>query len=121
MSHPITHIVQSDALQDLVDGGVMPHAKHGTAPSTRSKSLPVPGIGGATAGVWECTPGRWRRGIAGAEVMHFVAGECTFTPDGGEPLHIRAGDTVVFPVQTHGVWHVTETIRKVFVSLDAPR
>lgn len=120
MNHNITHMSQSADLHDLRDGGVMPTASDGTAPRSSARSLAVPGIEGATTGVWECTPGRWRRASAGAEVMHFLAGECIFTPDGGAPMHIRAGDTVVFPTHTNGVWEATSTIRKVFVSLNAP-
>ncbi|MBJ7547120.1 DUF861 domain-containing protein, partial [Pseudomonas sp. OA3] len=47
---------------------------------------------GVETGIWECTPGRWRRQIVQQEFCHFVAGRCTFTPDGGEPIEIRAGD-----------------------------
>ncbi|SDD01638.1 Protein of unknown function [Variovorax sp. CF079] len=47
--------------------------------------------------------------------MHILAGACTFTPTGGEPLQIRAGDTLFFPQHTTGEWQVHETLRKVFV------
>jgi uncharacterized cupin superfamily protein len=120
MNHKITHIAQSAGTRDLQDGGVMPTASHGTTPQSSARSLSVPGIDGATTGIWECSAGRWRRASSSAEIMHFLAGECIFTPDGGSPMHLRAGDTVVFPVHTTGVWEATTTIRKVFVSLVAP-
>jgi uncharacterized cupin superfamily protein len=66
-------------------------------------------------GVWEATPGRWRRQITQAELSHFIAGRCTFVPDGGDPLEIRAGDAVFFPPNTLGTWHVLETVRKTYV------
>ena len=47
--------------------------------------------------------------------MHILAGAGTFTPTGEEPLSIRAGDTLFFPANTSGEWHVIETLRKVFV------
>jgi uncharacterized protein len=67
------------------------------------------------AGVWECTPGVWRRQVKQAELCHFVAGHCIFTPEGGEPMEIRAGDAVFFPPNSRGVWDVKETIRKTYV------
>ena len=54
------------------------------------------------------------RVLPNAEVMHILTGACIFTPTGGEPLHIGAGDTLFFPAHTTGEWHITETLRKVF-------
>ena len=70
---------------------------------------------GVAAGIWECTPGRWRRQIAQQEFCHFIAGRCTVTPDGGEPLQIEAGDALMLPANCTGIWDVTETVRKTFV------
>jgi uncharacterized cupin superfamily protein len=69
-------------------------------------------------GVWECTPGRWRRQVESAEFCHFLVGRCTFTPDGGAPLQIAAGDSVYFPARTSGVWDVVETVRKTYVLIE---
>jgi uncharacterized protein len=86
-------------------------------------SEPAAQLRGATArehpdcGVWECTPGRWRRQVKSAEFCHFVAGRCTFTPDGGSPITLQAGDAAYFPANTGGVWDVSETIRKTYVIL----
>jgi uncharacterized cupin superfamily protein len=65
--------------------------------------------------VWECSPGRWRRQIVQQEFCHFIAGRCTFTPDGGEPIEIRAGDALMMPANTTGIWDIQETVRKTFV------
>ena len=72
---------------------------------------------GVAAGILECTPGRWRRQIAQQEFCHFIAGRCTFTPDGGEPIAINAGDAMLLPANTFGVWDIQETLRKSFVLL----
>ena len=45
-------------------------------------------------GVWEASPGRWRRQIIQAELSHFIAGRCTFVPDSGATFDISAGDAV---------------------------
>jgi len=69
-------------------------------------------------GVWEASPGRWRRQIIQAELSHFIAGRCTFLPDDGPPLEIQAGDAVFFPPNSLGTWHVHETVRKTYVTFD---
>jgi uncharacterized protein len=69
-------------------------------------------------GVWEASPGRWRRQITQAELSHFIAGRCTFLPDSGPPLEIQAGDAVFFPPNSLGTWHVHETVRKTYVTFD---
>jgi hypothetical protein len=67
------------------------------------------------SGVWECSPGRWRRQVKKAEFCHFVAGHCSFTHEDGTRIEIRAGDCVFFPANTNGVWDVQETVRKVYL------
>jgi len=76
--------------------------------------IDLPGVGAHQTGIWECTPGRFERQLPNAEVMHIVSGACTFTPTGGEPQQIQAGDTLFFPAHTTGEWHITQTLRKVF-------
>lgn len=70
---------------------------------------------GVETGIWECTPGRWRRQIVQQEFCHFIQGRCTFTPDGGEPMEIQAGDALMLPANSTGVWDVQETVRKTYV------
>jgi len=57
-------------------------------------------------------------GESKAELSHFIAGRCTFTPDGGDPIEINAGDAVYFPPGTAGTWDVRETVRKTFVTFE---
>jgi len=70
---------------------------------------------GVETGIWECTPGRWRRQIVQQEFCHFIKGRCTFTPDNGEPLHIQAGDALMLPANSTGIWDIQETVRKTYV------
>ncbi|HXV25695.1 MAG TPA: cupin domain-containing protein [Alphaproteobacteria bacterium] len=71
-------------------------------------------------GVWECSPGKWRRQVRSAEFCHFVAGRCIFHADGEKPIHISAGDAVLFPPNTTGTWEILETVRKTYVLLGDP-
>ncbi|QZP31620.1 cupin domain-containing protein [Pseudomonas sp. DR48] len=66
-------------------------------------------------GIWECTPGRWRRQVLSREFSHFVAGHCFFIPDEGESIELRAGDAVLFPANCSGEWDIRETVRKSFL------
>lgn len=66
-------------------------------------------------GVWECTPGRYRRHIRSAETMHVISGRATFTPDGGEPVSLQPGDVYFFAPETLGVWEIHSAMRKVYV------
>lgn len=77
----------------------------------------IPGKEATDTGIWECTPGRFRRQIEAGEVMHILAGRCTFTPDGGAPIEIAAGDTLFLSPNTVGVWDIQQTVRKVYVLL----
>lgn len=71
-------------------------------------------------GIWECSPGLWQRTIMQEEFAHFITGSATFIPDGGEPIEIKAGDTVWFPANSCGVWDIKEQVRKVYVVIERP-
>jgi len=47
-----------------------------------------------------------------AETCYILEGAVTVTPEGGEPVKIRAGDLVTFPAGMSCRWHITEAIRK---------
>ncbi len=70
--------------------------------------------GDTAAGIWEYTPGKFRRAVKQAEMSHFLAGRCSFTPEGAETIEIRPGDMVYFPSNSQGVWDIEETVRKTF-------
>lgn len=68
-----------------------------------------------SSGVWECTEGRFRRGVAEAEYSYFISGKGSFTVDGEKPVEFRAGDALYFPANTQGEWEIRETVRKAYV------
>jgi len=67
-------------------------------PVAVASTLSVERNDGVETGIWECTPGR-----------------CTFTPDNGETLHIQAGDALMLPANSTGIWDIQETVRKTYV------
>ena len=106
---------------DLITGAAakpVPEPSGEPVSQVRSASLPSTARASNRVGVWECSPGRWRRQVLQAEFCHFLSGRATFTPDEGEPLEIAAGDVVHFPERSLGVWDIHEPSRKVFMVFD---
>lgn len=110
----ITVLSQSATVGGLQDQGTPRFPL--TQPPCRMRGIDVTleGAGANESGLWECEPGRFERQLPNAEVMHILAGAGSFTPTGAEPLEFRAGDTLFFPARTTGVWHIRETLRKVY-------
>ena len=106
--------------RDLQSWGLVKEPVSTPVASVRGHS-PLGLRSGLNVGIWECTPGKWRRQVMQAEFAHFVAGHAWFHPDGGESFEIRAGDAVYFFPNTTGTWEVTETLRKTYVVIAAPR
>ncbi|BBF87648.1 nucleoside-diphosphate-sugar epimerases [Aquitalea magnusonii] len=110
----ITHLPQSGSISL---SAAMPVAQPLGTPHAATRVHAVERPDGVETGVWECSPGRWRRQIMQAEFCHFIQGRCRFIPDAGEAIDIAAGDAVYFPANSRGVWEVTETVRKSYVLL----
>ncbi len=112
---PPTPVLRDPAgLSDLVDWGPVPTMIEGQ--SHTSGQLLHKGPGGLPeAGVWVCTPGRWRCEVERDEFCHFLSGRCTYTRSTGEVIEIEAGTTVWFAAGWEGVCEVRETVRKVYV------
>ncbi len=71
--------------------------------------------GGVYAGVWQSTPGKWRILYDEWEYFHVLEGYSIITEDGGEPVHLRAGDRMILRQGFKGTWEVVETTRKDYV------
>ncbi|WP_028219671.1 cupin domain-containing protein [Paraburkholderia oxyphila] len=106
---------QSASISGLENAGAVARPLTVPACQTSCMEVPMEGAGENLTGLWECTPGRFERQLANAEVMHILSGACTFTPTNGAPQEIRAGDTLFFPANTVGVWDIRQTLRKVYV------
>ncbi|MCD2171605.1 cupin domain-containing protein [Rhizobium sp. C4] len=71
--------------------------------------------GGIYAGVWQATPGKWRVVYDEWEYFHILEGHSILTEEGGEPVHLRAGDSMIVRPGFTGTWEVIETTRKDYV------
>ncbi|MDR0208464.1 MAG: cupin domain-containing protein [Pseudomonas putida] len=74
--------------------------------------------GKGTTGIWECTPGTFRRQVAQGEYSYIVAGEGSFTPEHGPAIEFQAGDALYFEANTQGTWVIRQTVRKTYLILD---
>lgn len=71
--------------------------------------------GGIYAGVWQATPGKWRVVYDEWEYFHILAGHSILTEEGREPIHLKAGDSMIVRPGFTGTWEVVETTRKDYV------
>ena len=101
-------------MTDLVDWGVIPTMIEGQS-RTSGKVLHKGPEGRSECGLWICTPGKWYVEYVKWEYCDFREGYCIITPEGKEPIHLRAGDIFVIEPGMKGTWEVVETVRKYFV------
>ncbi|WP_377275465.1 cupin domain-containing protein [Rhizobium sp. R86522] len=71
--------------------------------------------GGIYAGIWQSTPGKWRIVYDEWEYFHILEGHSVVTEEGGEPVHLKAGDRLILRPGFKGTWEVLETTRKDYV------
>ena len=67
------------------------------------------------AGVWESSPGRWRVTYSENEFCHITQGRVAIEDDQGRRWDFKAGDSFVIASGFSGTWHVTESLRKLYV------
>jgi uncharacterized cupin superfamily protein len=65
-------------------------------------------------GVWQCEPSTIRLVHPYDETFVVVEGRMTFTPAGGEPKTLQAGDVIVIPRGAENVIEVHERVTKVW-------
>jgi uncharacterized protein len=77
--------------------------------------------GTTIVGVWECTPGRYPARKRGRHsIMYVLSGRATVTDADGTAHELTPGVAFVEPDGWSGVWHVHETLRKLYVISEAP-
>jgi uncharacterized cupin superfamily protein len=87
-------------------------------PQTASRILHASADGSTQVGIWECTPGGWAIvDRTDTEIVRIVRGRARITDADGTIHDLGRGDTLVFPLGWSGRWDISETIRKVFVTI----
>ncbi len=62
--------------------------------------------------IWEHDVATFPWAYDGDEVCYILEGEVVVTPEGGEPVTIKAGDLVTFPDGLSCTWDIRQPIRK---------
>lgn len=97
------------------EGAPAPDRVLAGAPRFRTWNRYESADGHVFCGVWECTPGKWRVTYDEWESCTLLEGRSVVTPDGGEPVVLGPGDTMVLEPGFAGAWEVVETTRKTYV------
>ena len=66
------------------------------------------------SGYWEATPGTYHAKYKEYEFVHLLEGHIIITPDDGDPVSVKAGDTFVVESNFSGTWQIIEAVRKYF-------
>ncbi|MEI7745231.1 MAG: cupin domain-containing protein [Chloroflexota bacterium] len=75
--------------------------------------------GAINCGIWECTPGGWFiSDRPNTEIVHVLRGAATITDEDGSTRSLVAGSALVLPKGWSGRWDITETIRKLYITID---
>jgi uncharacterized protein len=112
MSAAAPYLPQAATMTDLEDWGPLEEA---TGPEMQTSGYTLWEEGDSSAGVWVCTPGPSHWTLGTHEFVHIVEGSMTVTPDAGEPVTLKQGDTMLFPRGWSGDWEIHETLRKLYV------
>ena len=74
---------------------------------------------GMQVGIWECTPGGWAIvDRPNTEIVHLLRGAARITDADGTVHELVAGSALVLPRGWSGRWDITETVRKLYVTIE---
>lgn len=110
---PMQLLPNAASRTDLEDWG--PYQRATGAAMRTSGITQWNGPSGQETGIWECTPGAAVLAYETNEFIAILSGAMTVTPDGGDPVEMRAGDAALFPLGWRGTWDIHETVRKLYV------
>lgn len=85
--------------------------------ATTTAGTPVGEFSGLEVGVWEMAPGAMSD-VEAEELFVVLSGSATIEfGDGSPTLHVGPGDVVRLGAGAQTVWTVTETLRKVYLTV----
>lgn len=109
-------LTEADLAGDLPPTGPRGGAEYGD-PVTATRVLYDHGP--INCGVWECTPGGWTiEDRPNTEIIHILRGAARLTDADGTAHELVAGDVHVLPKGWSGRWDITETVRKLYVTIE---
>lgn len=108
-------VINNALEQPLQSTGVHPRALEGTTPDTGWLEVHSDDEG-REAGIWECTPGKYRLERESDEFCYLLQGRWKLIGDDGDDYEVKAGDVLYLRKGWRGTSHVIETIRKVYMA-----
>lgn len=78
----------------------------------------IPGKEDIDTGIFQCSAGSYRRSVKQAEIMHFLGGHGSFTPDGEATLGLPP-ETHFLRGEYRRTWVIETDMRKLYVIFDA--
>ncbi|MDO6405618.1 cupin domain-containing protein [Pantoea phytobeneficialis] len=115
----VQKLTQPAAIKQLEDWGSVEGLPGTAAIQLSGIQTVIAGKEDIDCGIFACTAGSYRRGVKQAEVMHFLEGIGSFTPDGEATLTFKPGDSFFFEANTQGTWVMETPMRKLYVIFDA--
>ncbi|NQU29304.1 MAG: DUF861 domain-containing protein [Anaerolineae bacterium] len=101
--------------QELESLGVHSQALEGTAPSTAWLEV-YSDDEGREAGIWQCSPGKYRLERASDEFCYILQGHWKLIGDEGDEYEVKAGDVLYLRKGWCGTSHVIETVKKAYMA-----
>jgi len=110
-------LIEPDSIpiQELTDWGPVAEPIGEPVSHTWGRLLHKAEDGRDEAGVWMCSPGRWRCHIERSEFCHFLSGHTVYTAEDGARFETGPGDAAFFPAGWKGVCEVIQTVRKTYI------
>jgi uncharacterized protein len=108
------HLANATTRVDLVSWGAQPDSITGASQSSGRVLYKGPN-NHPEAGLWICTPGRWRLTIPRDELCYFVAGHAEYLRDNGERIDVLPDTLVLFPAGWSGECTVQESMRNTYM------
>lgn len=106
----------ADLFGPLADTGPRAGADSGT-PMTALRVLHDDGP--VNVGIWECTPGGWSiEHRTNTEIVRILSGRARITDADGAVRELGPGSVVVLPRGWSGRWDITQTVRKLYVTIE---
>lgn len=108
------HLANATTRVDLISWGAQPESTAGASQSSGRVLYKGPDSR-PEAGLWVCTPGRWRLAIPRDELCYFIAGRAEYLRDNGERVDVLPDTLVLFPAGWSGECTVHEAMRNTYM------
>ena len=105
----------AEPLQDAEWNAVAPEKVASGTPKSTYKVIYTSKTEEFSAGIYECTAGKWKVSYSEDEFCTLIEGKLRMTSDAGDTQEFAAPDSFVIPSGYSGYWEPLTDLRKFFV------